>query len=367
MRKTLYDYFIKIAPEDYNYYEHLSLKLELTQFSNQGNIEFIRSYFKFGNKSCVYKDFNECYVGETEIRASHSVSIYLIGLYICQQSEDLKMAIKNQLSAVGEMSFKYAWFLLCLYHDSAIYAERKIEKTDIAKKEQFVSTQLGSLNKYLEYPYTKSSILSYYKFRASEEYNDHGIYAGCLFYKRMSENIHNIIKQARQDATYQNIDFDKNNFRYNNLHWSSKHKNWHAFIASLIVKHNIWFRNIDKHSMMDVKEYVAHNISSFIIDNNSRFSYKTNPLLFLFCIIDTIEPIKLLNKYTKQNIDTLKRIGITIDKANNGMQLYITISERDRQCVFDNIKRRAINLEEWMNVKVDISKNDSVVIMWTTI
>ncbi len=360
MNKPLYEIFQDLTPSDYSYYKDNYPYLNLVQFSDDDNVKFIHDYFTRGGKGCVYDSIISAYCGDHKMRASHSVSMYLTGLCLHIECNALKCIIDNQLEIVNIDDFRYLWFLFSLYHDSTLH----VEDVD-SNSEQLISRQLEFMRKYFKHPYTLSNILLYYKFRISNGRNDHGIYAGCLFYKRMSRNINNAVAQKRRICSRHNEYFDKNDFYYKNLHWSAEHKKWHAFIASLIIKHNIWFRNIEIDLRTDIEEYVAHNIAAFIIDNNLRMSFDSNPLLFLFCIIDTIEPVKLLHKCCDKNIDILKGIGISIKDIGDKLQLSITKSDNFEQCKFDLVAQRAKTLQDWMKVEVKKICDDLVIIEWS--
>ena len=94
--------------------------------------------------------------------------------------------------------------------------------------------------------------------------------------------------------------------------------------------------------------YKCLNLSSLIYNDQSRkINLKAHPFLFLFCLIDSIEPIKVIH-----DCKLLKKISIRIEEN------HISIDYSKLCNVFqDDYSKRIKGMKEWlMDVNVDGSK-----------
>lgn len=101
------------------------------------------------------------------------------------------------------------------------------------------------------------------------------------------------------------------------------------YISSVINAHNIW-----KSSKNTEKIYHKYLLDGLIGDRFNKILYINNPLLFILCIADTIEPIRLFNNNYEWIIH---EFFIEVKEK----QLCITVSDSLRQS------------NEWINYKKD--------------
>lgn len=83
--------------------------------------EWIKSVFRDGEKLCV---FNGTFHNAPPLyeRMKHSISVFLFGIYLATQSAELTKQLE-QLEEQQGVSWKYFWFVTCLYHDYGYIVE----------------------------------------------------------------------------------------------------------------------------------------------------------------------------------------------------------------------------------------------------
>ena len=84
--------------------------------------------------------------------------------------------------------------------------------------------------------------------------------------------------------------------------------------------------------------YVEYSLNSLLPEMFQPISYKENPLLFILCVADTIEPSKKFIEYS--NKDVLKLISIEVDE-----KLYASTAGKE---YVSSIKA----LEQWCDIKI---------------
>ena len=143
--------------------------------------------------------------------------------------------------------------------------------------------------------------------------------------------------------------FDKTDFSYKGLHWSSGHIDWYKNIAGIIMAHNIWFCTEEK----DQAFYKSFDLNDLIIINNlgKRLKKNDNELLFLLCLADTIEPTKHFCQL--QPLCVFDKLKIDYDHSKQEIVIEIADDCLDYSGWFKKIK----SLGRWMTVEVKQSAN----------
>lgn len=339
--------------QSYCYYGSNAARIDFYSFRDEECIQFIQNYFTAGGKEEAILEVSQAF-NEFPSRASHSVSAYMIGLLAYQTYQD---RINAQLVRVSVKEFSYIWFLICLYHDYGYFYERNPEFIDCSLYKEILSNIRQINSSFWDGRYDYELVKAYFKFRMKRE---HGIIAGALLRKRLNKNLNYAISQ--------NPGQDPNDFTWRNLHWSQKHREWYDFAASLIIKHNIWFANneVDNSDQDDVcknsnrQSLANYNVNPqlkrLIISNSQRMVFDENPLLFILCMIDTIEPVKIGHRINKK-----ERIEVTnaeiIDMVNirfkeNAITIQIEKKDRYNELLHHEIYNNAKRLETWMDVRV---------------
>lgn len=176
-----------------------------------------------------------------------------------------------------------------MFHDLGYVVE---SKSEISLSSSGIQDKINAIkNNWLdEKPkdipelYTKDIILKYLDYRHTRfGCIDHGIYAGVTLY-------HELCKIRRNKK---NRDFT--------LNWDDNLEKIYNYAAWIILAHNIFFpsKKIEKDT------YKKNGLKSLILDKHNKhpISLKEHPMLYLFCLVDTIEPIKVFKD--KNKLDNL--------------------------------------------------------------
>ena len=131
------------------------------------------------------------------------------------------------------------------------------------------------------------------------------------------------------------------------LMWDKTYMDHFVFIADAIISHNIWF---DEKTEKMV----------------GKWDYEENPLNFILCLLDTIEPIKRFCEEEGSRLkynEVLENISVIKDDER---KIKISWNDVIRNCEFekwerwkDNIKK----LDEWMKIDVE-EGSDFLILRW---
>lgn len=369
--------------------------------NNQASINFIKDFFKAGGKEiAIEMDWMDT---EVKRRSTHSIYVYFLGLLLYRAIGE-KLEIKSEY---GEnYDFSYLWYIVCLAHDYGYeyevkqiseikldswcryylnYLENNIKSANCELKRfglfrpnrdlfykfmgyditgydtcettqmlmmnggnQYTRKQL-MLNEEIEYTnglkvksgiYTKEIKNRYFQYRLYH-FNciDHGIIGADKLYNGLVKNYCSKFKQCQEP-----VDF--NNFVFNNLHFCVEQFKIFRYISDCIASHNIWYAS-DRSSKMF---YVNFGLNSLLYKKNRKISYEKNPLFFLLCLADSLEPVKRGNESDAQQI--LEQIKV--DYCHISKIVKITIrsnwsnSERGKQYI-----RNVKELTTWLDIKIE--------------
>ena len=306
--------------------------------------EFIKRHFEEGKKGAVMdvffrndKENKELFLHS--IRTTHTVSLYLLGLSMHEIFEDeLKNYLKKFIKNLKKWyDFRYTWFLTCLYHDTV-------------SCEEAAKHNLGDLKEGLEYtiynhiltngenykPYfTQELINNYWKYR---KHRDHGIGAGYYFFNSLCNNFYEKTKGKLTALEEKTID---------GLSWRREHLDHFAYIADAIICHNIWYVDEEKR----IEEYKENNLNKLIITSKEdRKRLKQNPLYFMLCLLDTIEPTKRFEgldiEYVLKNV-FIEGMGEKIIRIKWNKEF-----QKENKEKFNVWKTNIQDLEKWLGVTV---------------
>lgn len=254
-------------------------------FNNVSHCEnFISKFIKAGGKdeSGLFKLGLKWLKREMSARFKHIISVYLLGIYLYNNIPNLKIMIDRKLKNLGRVESDdrkliYMWFMISFFHDLGYKYESNVSNLKIKDSELF-KKQEYSLSECIPSIYGKELCQNYYKFRNKR---DHGIAAGVIFYKELCS-----IRRSGE--------------RISNLYYGEDLEEQLYVIGRIILVHNIWFCSNRK--KRKVKEYTNNGIESLILETNTKGTpsnypivFEDYPLLFLFCLIDSIEPLKATN------------------------------------------------------------------------
>jgi len=355
----------KIQVNNFIYYENLKTYydgksiFEVIEKKDQSE-QFLNRYFHCGGKEKVFDPLIKDLLSSKDNKYQHIVSTYFIG---CLFLNIISRYIKNIIDIGTEkQKFLYVWFLTTLYHDTVSALEYsdtdhaiidfltqiKSKKT-IDERINLVKTKYGMKYNLFDHNFNKNTninlskcsmysidlIKKYFQYRTDKNRLDHGIISGMLLYDRLMQNY------AELKNKFANI--NSKEFKYNGLIFKEIDKDIYAYCAYSIVQHNIFHANNKSYEII-YKQYAL----DFLIGNKSKFNRKKYPLTFLLGLIDTIEPIKELNK---------NKLGI-LDKHDlnigfNNFFKKISISSNNVN-LFKNISA----LADWLEVKVEKNNNE---------
>lgn len=308
----------------YNHYEEMVKDDSCLYYDSPlGSVEytrdFILGYFKSGEKQKIIILKLLDYLSQN--RLQHMVSAFLLGVYLYDKLEILHDAI-DKLSEQLEQSviwptekvpesarkcFLYLWFITCLYHDMGyIFEDMPLESclccdefiSGILTRDELESFK-GPFNHKDRIPEELAKNAGTYFVNGLEKNIrdkkciDHGIAAGVLLYKEMGK-LHTVDPVVQENKSKL---------------WVGKPilKNHIEHCAWCIICHNIWCYSEDNVNMVKLYNEREIGLSELIFKGKNRFiKLNEHPLLFLLCLVDTIEPVK------RSNWDYLKRMSIEI-------------------------------------------------------
>lgn len=290
-------------------------------------------------------------------------------------NEDCNESIKKDLlsaqeNKICERQYMYLWFMLSLFHDMGyMYEEQKTNKSESNSFELFNQLEIDRIEKLCNEsigckfisptPFNKNEIIEYNI--VIRDGKDHGIYGGNLFYRNLCENRERYLEKIRK-----NIDVPK-------LYYGEELDVFFYYIATVISAHNIWlcadrckickckikYEKCKDHKnckeYQEYKKYLEYkkhkNLRKLIqedllqngIPKKYRIPFNSFPFLYLFDLIDSIEPFKQTNWLTD--------IQISINERRKE----ICIKSKD-----DVYLNRISELKEWLT-SVDVKKGKVII------
>lgn len=359
--------------------------------------DFIYNYFKGGSKLYALDTWANSINEYLQMRNVHTVNVFFIGAYL-QRIIDEHIAIKSEVSS--HYPFSYIWYLLCLAHDFG-YVYEKYSKAylELPEKQHYRRycrrgmhvpefwprkrwyQEHGIDITYLNPPFGERTNISYYNRNAVQwlgcniEYNngtiikrprysektknnyfyyrlyemdtlDHGIVGADEFFSKL---VVNYVKEYRVMAA--GDFFRESIYEFHNergLHFCSEQVKLFSYIADCIASHNMYKADDNERC---ITKYIDYSLNCLLPDKFESISYKDNPLLFILCVADTIEPSKRFTNY--HNEDVLNLISIDYNKNTN--LLYVEVDEELYNCdVGHKYVSDIEGLEEWCDIKTSV-------------
>lgn len=283
--------------------------------------DFIEEYFDCAGKNADNNTLlNKLEKGKNipDTRCQHIVMTFFFGLLMYDNCKSLrntidgfleqdkyKKALKNHMDA----PFAYVWFIICLFHDLGYTLEYR--RGDERKYKKYEELSTGK--KWEKDPdgvpmFYKDILPLYFNYRNSgkDAKNDHGICSGHYLYAEMCA-VQQKKKKKRSDSKW----------------WKDELKDIFNLAAWVVACHNIW--TVKEENDEDAAKYRDAHLESLIIgkDKEGKLCYKIHlrehPFLFLFCLVDSIEPIKVV-----KDVKLLDKI--LMDIADEGIKIDVQLT-----------------------------------------
>lgn len=268
-------------------------------------------------------------------RAVHTVSCFLLGLWLYQKSSTLSGNIIKQLEPFRKFNmsnknaeyeeFLFAWMLTCVYHDFGYAYEEGSEAFNDAKTYcQELIDEMFHDHLYIP-DFTKEYVNKYREYRQCRfSCKDHGIYGAMK-----------LIKGLRRKRFY-------------NLY-----KEFYDLAAQTIACHNMYYCVRGEEFE---KCYQTKGMTELIRENrdDKRRDYRKHPFLFLLSLVDTIEPTKAFNNY-----NAIFDIQINLEKEHDGAEKLIVIPQNGSDEEHLNKYKNALHeMDKWLT-GVETDKNEN--------
>lgn len=288
---------------------------------------FIQQYFISGEKSILAESIYRL----SPLRQIHTVSTYFLGLYLYKF---LKVSNYRKYKP----SFRYLWFLTCLFHDFGYLIEDGIEP-NWTRDIKFDIYKCLKIPPELQTYYDIDTLQEYSKYRHNI---DHGIEGGRKLYDLLKKNY----AHYQEKWAIQNDTPPQDEFLYRNKIWFRKsHENYYSEAALNIMLHNIWFCN-DSH---DIDKYTPK--LEKLINKKLKFTYSA-ALLFVLIFADTIEPIKKIKVNNNASADEKKAAEeINVNNYKNILDnIFLSTEDQKLKITFNKLALSKIDYkyDEWI-------------------
>ena len=263
------------------------------------------------------------------MRIRHIVSIFFLGTYLYNNVKPINDSIDKVISRFkkqnpnSKIEFSFVWFLICLFHDLGYSIEDRENYNDFdefinGKVKYFLKEKVGVPSFY------EDVYKNYFNFRLKSTNNfirkpDHGICGGIILYNKLNEILLSKQKNKKSEG----------------LSWNKKLLNIYRYASWVILSHNIFFiRKGDR----DEQVYKENKLDALILDEGqtSKIDLRKHGFLYLFMLVDTIDPIKKVKTFNNLNM-------IKCNVENN----LITLEIED-----DNLRekyfKKVLELRQWL-------------------
>lgn len=342
--------------DDCFYYPTLAGENKRLNFDDKDQCaSLIKEYFTAARKYGVFAiDFNKIFLSNG--KHSHTVALYLLGYCLRGIVDDpLKNFMKSNTQGY-DYDFRHVWFLSSLYHDTASAIE------SIANLHKPLNFYLGAnnvkFNVYDHIPevpsarlftYARGLVENYFDYR-SDFFSrvDHGILGGFLLFDKLRKNYDDNWSDLQKQNAPTHYNYE--DFCWENLHWKRCHLDLFAIVADSVIGHNMWVNK-------DERLYKHFGLDPLIYPGNHRISCNERPLLFFLSLLDTIEPVKCLERKDHDCLHpsiALKSVDIRLN-GNNEITIRILSDIQNLESWFNKIKE----MEDWLEVEVSYPHLDS--------
>ena len=277
-------------------------------------------------------------------RKRHIISLFFLGHILYDNIDIIKEMVAKQIVNLNfpeqneqmnvEKIFSFMWILLCLFHDLGYdYEEGKKE----IERANSLETIYSDLTKEFIPPiYNIDNVKKHDKYRLCKwGVKDHGIWGGKVFFNDMSQ-IKNLLRQTEGIV--------------NTMFCSDGIEHIYAFAAWIIICHNLRYDSgVSPYSNC----FKCQGLDDFIKPKARCISLQSNPLLFLFCLADTLEPTKILKSCcgNKESMNICKLLELDF----TGNILSFNLENLSDYKAGDEYKKAILSMNDWL---IDVNTND---------
>lgn len=298
--------------------------------------DFIKRYYRLSGKDEVLQQFGPGMLYDE--RAFHTNSVFFFGILI-RENTILKTHLLNaRRSKLNYPLFPLLWFLSVLFHDFAMEIEDNPQNHlmlhDLEGLLAHYHIEHNILDKAPDGADEKLHVLIslYFRHRSKKGKVDHGILAGIYLYDRL-------VKIRREKSKKQNEP----------LKWHHSLEKRYAQAAAAVACHNMWTLP-PRHK--DVKAYIESGLQYLVQPQFREISLSNFPLLFLFGIVDTIDPVKLYMRDGYNVSEILSNINVSFTKRAIRLE-----NRMNSPLIFSKLTTKATDLIGWMAVEVEKREN----------
>lgn len=339
--KTLFESYTDILKENSKWNPTRNPNIEhvfpdVLKFPNSYNFIF-EMFFYDGNTHSLSLNLNKYSTLIPKERFSHTVSLYLLGIQVAESIgfEQFNLPMWDKCS---QRNFLHHWATICLYHDIAYCIEHNKEKF-IPEKNQtldVISDNLG-LKYNLSSKDTTGIIERYYHYRitAAEPTIDHGIISAMMLYDSLLKRDNEMEEISKSAIMVCEKPMYGEENKSNILKYSLD-----------IARHNMWFAS----NSDDIEKYESLGLNDLIVgsDNSRKISFTKEPMLFLLCLIDTIDPIKAYSNKDPEAV--VRSVHLMSERVKDELKIVFD------DCMDGKIEEKAQGCDSWLNVSLQTYK-----------
>jgi len=297
MGKSLYSQYEQLLKSGNWKYYPFKGALDIDVFSDRDSMRsFFESYLGKGGKAdlSIFKYINTL----SKSRLQHTLSCFLLGILIYESNKHLSRRINSVLEKIPIQNiegprerFKYLWLLISIFHDFGYAFENK--DVELSKNEfDELITELNSHPESIPIIYSQELLKNYAKYRLCRfGIDDHGICGGIKLYSDLCE----LRKEKENQSTIEG-------------YWGEDLIPSFELAAWTVACHNIWHVKYGENNVGSIMCYKCQHLEELIYNIDSRI-IKKSPFLFLLCLVDSIEPIKIFN-----DVDKLRHMAFDFSK-----------------------------------------------------
>lgn len=250
------------------------------------------------------------------VRCAHIINTFLLGKFLYENCRSIEECVNDNIRRYVKNNFKkdfyFFWFLICLFHDLGYVEENKGKESDAFPNNlnqiNILADVDGVPNLY------KEVYLDYYNYRKFVfGVVDHGIFAGLKMYSNLC-NIREEHARNNSDPKF----------------WRKELEPIYNLASWVVLAHNIWFVKDTKRQ--DCEIYRKYGLDKLVLETKTEMAEQKQtqvivdypikieeyPFLFLFCLVDLVEPMKKIGK-----MECCEKVGINITSRELTITSYL--------------------------------------------